>query len=659
MKKWILPLFTALCILLTMATSAMAEAGNGVQPLWKAGEARDKIVVISDIHLGIDDSFSENAANKVYLVEFLERIQATADVRELIINGDFLDEWYLPLDYPAHTDSSAFYREVIANNQNVMDALKGVMSAGIKLVYIPGNHDMTLESGVLDEALPGIVQARDVKGLGTYYTGDRNEIAIEHGHRYDVFSAPDTVSNAELLGSDETILPAGYFYARYATSWVLQGHPSVEKDLPVVTTVPDKTDMDQYGAYIYYAILKNISTRITPNESLDQKIFDVRIAGFNDAYTYLDFYPAQQADGTISAPVLFKNIQRTWAERQEINNIMVPNTFVEAVAGTLEWEYFYDQAKKQYLENPNENIDIVLFGHTHVPSFIDIGNGKLYINEGTWIDHNTNYPDGTRTFAVVTTGDKSTAVLYKYMEDGSLSDISASVNEDKEKNAAASDTKPMDNVTFVYKVLENYGSGDAQARYIAVSGLTDKGIEAKLNDGLKSFCLLPTVDAIQDTTYDIVPVFQRVSGNLLSIRTYDIAYTAGAAYPVSAIRTQLFDMITGDAYAANLWDFVKDTDAFKQLVLDGKFGLTIAGAEGEIPEEIKAAAYEKLAKSIDTAEFATQFYFGDGGRLNVWCEGENHATGDYWLFDVPVTDLEGLATEQLLPVIETLKSLGN
>ena len=77
------------------------------------------------------------------------------------------------------------------------------------------------------------------------------------------------------------------------------------------------------------------------------------------------------------------------------------------------------------------------------------------------------------------------------------------------------------------------------------------------------------------------------------------------------------------------------------------------------PEEIKAAAYEKLAKSIDTAEFATQFYFGDGGRLNVWCEGENHATGDYWLFDVPVTGLEGLATEQLLPIIETLKSLGN
>ena len=29
-----------------------------------------------------------------------------------------------------------------------------------------------------------------------------------------MFSAPDTLTNAELCGNDDTILPAGYFYAR-------------------------------------------------------------------------------------------------------------------------------------------------------------------------------------------------------------------------------------------------------------------------------------------------------------------------------------------------------------------------------------------------------------------------------------------------------------
>lgn len=61
------------------------------------------------------------------------------------------------------------------NNQTVFDELKNVMASGIKLVYVLGNHDMLLESGMLDEALPGIVQPRDSKGLGVYYTGETAE----------------------------------------------------------------------------------------------------------------------------------------------------------------------------------------------------------------------------------------------------------------------------------------------------------------------------------------------------------------------------------------------------------------------------------------------------------------------------------------------------
>jgi UDP-2,3-diacylglucosamine pyrophosphatase LpxH len=408
-----------------------APAAHKTGALWAAGGARDKIVVISDLHLGINDSYTEMKNNRPLLIEFLRRLQSTTDVRELVIDGDFLDEWFLPVYYPSYTDERQFYRKVIANNQAVIDELNNVIKKGIKLVYVIGNHDMTLEASVLQEAIPKIVQARDAKGLGAYYTGNRNEIVIEHGHRYDVFSAPDTVTNEELCGNKgNTILPAGYFYARYAATWVLEGRPTVQKDLPEVTDVPAKTDTDQYGAYIYYSLLKDISARMTPNESLDQKIFDMHIAGFNDAYTYLDFYPAQQKDGTISAPVLFKNIQRTWGERQTVNNVKVPNSFSEAVAGTVNWEYYFRQAKAQYLENPSENVDVVVFGHTHVPAYRDMSNGKYYLNSGTWIDHNTDVKDGTtRTFVVITAGNKDTTALYRYAEDGSVIDIGASVSK--------------------------------------------------------------------------------------------------------------------------------------------------------------------------------------------------------------------------------------
>ncbi len=341
-------------------STAEAAALKDIAALWDVGGTRNKIVVISDIHLGIDDRYTETLENRALLIDFLQRLKSTTDVRELVIDGDFLDEWYLPVYYPSYTDQTQFYRDVIANNQAVIDELNSIIDGGIKLVYIPGNHDMTLEAEVLQEAIPGIVQAWDADGLGAYYTGERSEIAIEHGHRYDVFSAPDTVSNAQLCGNENTILPAGYFYARYAATWVLEGRPAVRKNLPEIANAPDKTDTDQYGAYLYHLILKSVSTRMTPNEGLDEKIFDMHISGFDDQYTYLDFYPAQQADGTISAPVLFQNIQRTWGERQAINQVKVPNSFIEALPGAMDWEYYYQLAKAQYLENPKEHVDVVL-----------------------------------------------------------------------------------------------------------------------------------------------------------------------------------------------------------------------------------------------------------------------------------------------------------
>ncbi|NLT35007.1 MAG: metallophosphoesterase [Gaiellales bacterium] len=433
MKQKLLSLMLACSIVVSLALlatgcAAQTSTPEAATPLWEAGAERNRIVVISDLHLGIADSYSETVTNRALLVEFLKRLQNTKDVRELVIAGDFLDAWFLPVSYTSYTDEEQFYRQVIANNQVVIDEMNSVADSGIKLVYVIGNHDMTLEKEILQQAIPNIEQATDAKGLGAYYTGDRNEIVIEHGHRYDVFSAPDTVSNAKLCGNDDTILPAGYFYARYAATWVLQGHPEVAKELPAVANVPDHTDTDQYGAYIYYSVLKSISERVTPNESLDEKIFDMHIAGFDDAYTYLDFFPAEQADGTISAPVLFQHIQRTWDARQKLNNVKVHNTFIEAVSGTLNWDYFFAQAKAQYIDNPDETVDIIVFGHTHVPALRNIGDGAYYINTGTWIDNNTNYPDAARTFTVITADEKDTATLYSFAEDGALIDIGQGVS---------------------------------------------------------------------------------------------------------------------------------------------------------------------------------------------------------------------------------------
>ncbi len=433
MKKKIVTLILSLIMILSLFLFSFGctekNDDNKISSLWEANATRNKIVVISDLHLGIEDIYTETLQNRPLLINFLKRLQKTSDVRELVIAGDFLDTWYLPVYYPAYADENQFYRDVIANNQSLIDEFNNVIDSGIKLVYVPGNHDMTLEAEVLQEAMPKIIQARDVKGLGAYYTGDRDEIVIEHGHRYDAFSAPDTFTNAELCGNDDTILPAGYIYARYGATWALEKKPKVAKNLPVVTDPGENASLDQKEAYAYYNILKGFSELMTPYEALDEKIFFLRTAGFNDAYSYLDFYPIEQ-DGIISAPVLFKNIQRTWNNRQEANGVKVFSTFPEAALGALDHTYFYEQAKNQYFNNTEEeDVDVVVFGHTHVPDYKVENNGKIYLNSGTWVDDNTQF-SATRTFAVITTGETDTTGIYQYTDTETVKDILPLVNKD-------------------------------------------------------------------------------------------------------------------------------------------------------------------------------------------------------------------------------------
>jgi UDP-2,3-diacylglucosamine pyrophosphatase LpxH len=404
----------------------IAFAERSTQPLWKPDTSRNKIVVVSDLHFGVDDSFAETVYNRKYFVEFLHRLQGTTDVRELVIAGDFLDEWFLPLNYAPVSNMNEFFIRIASNNQLVMDELKNVMKSGIKLVYVIGNHDMNLGRDTLEHLLPGIVQFRDAKGLGRYITGDRREIVIEHCHRYDPYSAPDRVSNRELARSDETMYPPGYFYARMGTSWVMEGRPKITKNYPVLVK-PDVADSDQMGAYLYGKTLEKLFNRITEESGFEEKIFHMDSCGLHGAYSLQDMYPVNQPDGSISAPVLFRNFQRSWDKRQDMNDVWTKIPFLEAGAEAQSKAYFYKCAKEQYLGKKRHPYDVVVFGHTHVPDFQQDGK-KFYINSGTWVDYNSDYPPATRTFAVVKTGAVNTAVLYQYTDDGSLYDMREQVN---------------------------------------------------------------------------------------------------------------------------------------------------------------------------------------------------------------------------------------
>ena len=375
------------------------------------------IIVISDIHLGIDDKISETVKNKPLLISFLKKIQNEKLADEVVINGDFLDQWFLPGDFETNPNSDEFYKQVAKNNHDVIDEFKNLMKNGIKLVYVPGNHDMTLSHKTLEDILPGIIQSRDVRGLGRYRTGRRGEIVIEHSHRYDMFCAPDILTNKEFMEYGEPILPAGYFFARVGVTSLTQGIPEVEKEIKE-PEMPSMNDEDQLAAYVYFKVWENVLLNMFPvKQSFDEEFIKVAVDGFRGDFSINDLIPTAHDDGIYAK--LYKNVQRNWKEVQRRNLVPSPNTPIECLKNLLNKDYYIDYSKRQYFDL-DPTVDVVVFGHTHNPAYRvyeGFDKPKIVVNEGTWIDNNSDDPENTATFAFIDSGVETTNVeLLKFVD---------------------------------------------------------------------------------------------------------------------------------------------------------------------------------------------------------------------------------------------------
>ena len=86
---------------------------------------RSLIICISDIHLGADDSYSETTNNRDILIDFLNLVRVSPNIKELVIAGDLIDEWFVPMDKDTFDGKTQrdFVKVLASNNKSVMDAL--------------------------------------------------------------------------------------------------------------------------------------------------------------------------------------------------------------------------------------------------------------------------------------------------------------------------------------------------------------------------------------------------------------------------------------------------------------------------------------------------------------------------------------------------------
>ncbi len=366
---------------------------------------RNMIIIISDMHLGADTSYSECVDNRGPLVKMLKQAQASINVKELVIAGDLVDEWFVPADVNTYQgrDQADFVQRLMTTNKDVFDEINSIIQEGkILVTYLPGNHDLTITAASIESILPGVNQARDnVLGLGTYSPANCPLIAIEHSHRYNFFCAPDPYSNQDIAPG--TILPPGYFFTRIAALSVKQHFPSPGDTLPLVT--PNSSgDPSQTLLYKYWKTWHETATMFPIENRFDEKIIVTNMNGFTGNYSFDDVVPYQSSPGGTIDVDFYKGIQDKWSERQNYNHVAIPINTEYAIDSVMSSTFTDYQANVQYFLNPASDVRIVVFGHTHVPT-INAGishDGKkcIYANSGTWIDYNK--PNTTMNFVVIT-----------------------------------------------------------------------------------------------------------------------------------------------------------------------------------------------------------------------------------------------------------------
>jgi len=420
--KTIMRLLSAFFVMLVLSGFASSDMSDpnvtGMDPFSNGGNGRNMIVVISDLHLGADLTYAECKANLPSLEKLLKQIKAAPNVKELVIAGDLIDEWFVPATTDTYQgkDQADFVQRIATANKGVFDALNSIIQEGkILVTYVPGNHDLTITAANIESILPGINQARDaVLGLGTYSPADYPKIAIEHGHRYNFFCAPDPISNQDIAPG--TILPPGYFFTRIAALYVIQGRKPAGDILPIITqNISGGESQDLLFRYWKKWVL---TAKMFPIANMfSEAIIHTNVNGFKGTYSVNDLVPYQSSPEGFIKVNLYNGIQDNWEARQTLNNVPIHITTKEAIDSVISNTETDRQAILQYFMNPASDKRIVVFGHTHEPKIGTSENYEnkkcVYVNSGTWIDHNPGKT--TMNFVVITpqSADVSSQTLVK------------------------------------------------------------------------------------------------------------------------------------------------------------------------------------------------------------------------------------------------------
>ena len=311
-----------------------------------------KRIVVSDVHMGAGRSFKEGYAGHVYdwlsedeaqsFAAFLQFLISDNSVNEIVLLGDIMDTWVCPVEEVPPTFEEIVNAEInrdIVNNLRILAAQEAK-----KLIYIPGNHDVTVTKDFLESNFRGIA-------FQTEYSTD--SLLAQHGHEYTMFCAPDPKNDPE------NRLPLGYYISR------------------VAATNAAKTGSD--NSFRYY--LDEFIDELSKSKTLIKAIFDAiaKVSNLDDN-TEIKMYSGSMRIKDVKNR--YAKLYKQWDANSHFVNAREALVAEINALSSVPWKL-----------STEKNYRIIIFGHTHdkylgVLSKHDADeNTYLYANSGTWCDY--------------------------------------------------------------------------------------------------------------------------------------------------------------------------------------------------------------------------------------------------------------------------------
>ena len=172
-----------------------------------------KRIYIADIHMNAAKGVRPAKGKHPYewlgpkearrFAKFLEYLNDPANLREVVILGDLMDDWVYPVNVVPPSLQSIVKAPI---NKRIVQALRKLSrNPKINVVYLPGNHDMGVTRKLLAKSFPSMTFGGTTLHGSTYRT---SRLRAEHGSAHTMFNAPDPINGSVAR------LPLGYFISR-------------------------------------------------------------------------------------------------------------------------------------------------------------------------------------------------------------------------------------------------------------------------------------------------------------------------------------------------------------------------------------------------------------------------------------------------------------